>query len=184
MDRQLARQRRRERIAGALVVGLGIAVLVVAVIALREPNGHVSGGQSDTASNVARTSAPSQPTTTAPSSASAPRTSDAHAANAVQDVPLIVLNNTTVSGLAGQAAQGFEAGGWTVTSFGNYQNDIASTCAYFDPTSRGAKGAAQALQRQCPTIKRVAPRFAPSPGYAPLPDGPVVVVLTPDYSPA
>jgi hypothetical protein len=95
----------------------------------------------------------------------------------VKDVPLVVLNNTTISHLAQQAAQRFESGGWTVTTYGNYQNDILSTCAYYDSTDPAAKAAAQALQAQYPTIKRVEPKFPQ------LPSGPVVVVLTPDYSP-
>jgi len=90
-------------------------------------------------------------------------------------VPLVVLNNTTTSGLAQQAAQRFEDGGWTVTSYGNYQNDILSTCAYYDPNVAGAQAAAEALQRQYPTIKRVKEKFDG------LPAGPIVVVLTPDY---
>ncbi len=86
-----------------------------------------------------------------------------------------MLNDTTVSGLAKSAAQRFENGGWTVTSSGNLTNDILSTCAYYDPDVSGAKAAARALRTQYPTIKRIEPKFPE------LPDGPVVVVLTPDY---
>lgn len=86
-----------------------------------------------------------------------------------------MLNNTTVPGLAQQAAARFEAGGWTVTHVANFQNEIISTCAYYDPASADAKAAAQALQRQFPVIKRIKAKFAE------LPSGPVVVVLTPDY---
>jgi len=93
-------------------------------------------------------------------------------------VPLVVLNNTTIHGLAADAAHRFEAGGWTVTRSGNLTNDILSTCAYYEQGDAQAKAAAEALQRQYPTIKRVEPKFPE------LPDGPVVVVLTPDYSPA
>ncbi len=91
-------------------------------------------------------------------------------------MPLVVLNNTTTSGLAGEAAKRFEAGGWKVTSSGNLTNTIISTCAYYDPTVNGAEAAARALQKQYPTIKRVQPKFPE------LPAGPVVVVLTPDYT--
>lgn len=72
----------------------------------------------------------------------------------------------------------FEGGGWNVTTYDeNYSNSIISTCAYYDPAVNGAKAAALALQRQYPTIKRVMPRFRE------LPDSPIVVVLTKDYSP-
>lgn len=180
MARQLARRQQRERIAGVLVVCLGLVVLAVAVIALREPNGHVAASQSDGASNIAQHSAGNRRSSSAPTSAgtsTVPRSSGGQTASSAKQVPLVVLNNTTIQGLARSAAQRFEAGGWTVTSYGNYQNDILSTCAYYDPTYPGARAAAEALQRQFPTIKRVKPKF---PG---LPSGPVVVVLVSDYSP-
>lgn len=157
-------------------------MLIVAVFALREPNGHVSAaqsGQNTGASNVAHDS---MSATGKPSST--PRTSDSPSVGGVKAVPLVVLNNTTIGGLAAHASERFQAGGWTVTRFGDYTNNIASTCAYYDPSTPGAKAAAEALQRQFPTIKRVEPKFAPEPGAQPLPPGPVVVVLTPDYSPA
>ena len=147
---------------------------MVAVLALREPNGHVSAARTahSSASSVAKQTS-THPTTSHPTSKTP--TSSGGTAN-VKSVPLIVLNNTTIPHLAQQAAQRFEAGGWTVTSYSNYQNDILSTCAYYDPTVAGAQAAAEALQAQYPTIKRVEPKFPQ------LPSGPVVVVLTPDYS--
>ena len=91
-------------------------------------------------------------------------------------LPLVVLNNTTIQGLAEQARATFQAGGWTVTATGNLTNDILSTCAYYDPAVSGAQAAATALQAQFPAIKRVQPKFPE------LPAGPIVVVLTPDYT--
>ena len=79
--------------------------------------------------------------------------------------------------LAEQASKRFESGGWTVTKFDNYQNDIISTCAYYDPDVSGSKAAAQALQKQFPTIKRVEPQFSELSSW----NSPVVVILTPDY---
>jgi hypothetical protein len=91
-------------------------------------------------------------------------------------VPLVVLNSTTKTGLAASAAKTFQAGGWTVTSSGNIVNNILSTCAYYDPSDSKNQAAAQALMAQFPAIKRIAVKFAE------LPAGPVVVVLTSDYS--
>jgi LytR cell envelope-related transcriptional attenuator len=88
----------------------------------------------------------------------------------------VVLNNTTVNGLATQAATAFRAGGWTVTSIGNLSDDIISTCAYYDPSAAGAQAAAQALRTQFPAVKRAVPKFGG------LPAGPIVVVLTSDYA--
>ena len=95
----------------------------------------------------------------------------------MKSVPLVVLNNSGTPGLARGAAQRFESGGWTVSDFDNLPNqNIISTCAYYDPSVSNAKAAAEAVQRQYPTIKRVKEKFAE------LPAGPVVVVLTSDYS--
>jgi hypothetical protein len=129
---------------------------------------------------VAKQSSASASRTPSPSHSAGSHTRSASTTagtDSLKSVPLIVLNNTTISGLAKQAAARFESGGWTVTKYDNYQNDILSTCAYYDPSNPQAESAARALQEQYPTIKRVKPRFAE------LPEGPVVVVLTPDYSP-
>jgi hypothetical protein len=134
---------------------LGAAVLIVALFALRQPQQHAR-------STAPATSNPATPTTS--TSPAAPG-----------ELPLIVLNNTTVQGLAQQASQTFQAGGWTVTRYANYTNDIVSTCAYYDPAVAGAEQAATALRAQFPAIRRVVPKFAE------LPAGPIVVVLTPDY---
>ena len=161
-----------------LVVCLGLLVLAVAIIALREPNGHVAAAQSSGSGNPSKVARESPRTTpkSSPGRSTSPRSADSRSSGSVKSVPLVVLNNTSIHGLAQGAAQRFEAGGWTVSSWGNYQNDILSTCAYYDPSHPGAKAAAKALQRQFPTIKRVAPRFPE------LPSGPVVVVLMWDYA--
>jgi hypothetical protein len=175
MARQVARRQQRERIAGIAVVCLGLVVLAVAIIALREPNGHVSGsGASNVADRTQTSSAPTSPSSSAPSTSAS--TSQPPSSTDLKSVPLIVLNNSTVTGLAARAAQQFEQGGWTVTNYDNLQNDIISTCAYYDPSAPDARAAAKALQRQFPGIDRVKPKFPE------LPSGPIVVVLTGDYS--
>jgi hypothetical protein len=173
MARQAARRKQRERIAGIGVVCLGLVVLVVAILALREPGGHVAA-----AGSAASSGPHGSPSDTESSSAPAPTdtASSSPAAEDPKSVPLIVLNNSSVQGLAQDAADQFEAGGWTVTHVDDLQNDIISTCAYFDPSVPHAKAAAQALRRQFSGIDRVEPKFPE------LPSGPVVVVLTADYS--
>jgi hypothetical protein len=175
MARQVARRHQRERIAGILVVCLGLVVLAIAVIALREPNGHVSGSSGD-ASNVAQGSPGGSPANSASSPSTPTSGSETQSLAELKSVPLKVLNNSTVAGLAEQAKRDFEQGGWTVTDFGNLQNDIISTCAYYDPSAPNAKQAAKALQQQFPSIQRVKPKFPELPG------GPIVVVLTGDYT--
>ncbi len=162
------------------------------MLALREPHGHVSGASAKrtVVKTIASTPGPrsgsaSHPTSGA-SSPSAPSTTHSSTpspptSGQPKTFPLIVLNNTTTARLASQAAQRFEQGGWRVTKYGNLPGnitDIVSTCAYYDPNVSGAQAAADALQQQYPTIKRVKEKFAD------LPTGPLVVVLTPDYSAA
>jgi hypothetical protein len=181
LARQLARRRQRERAAGAAIAALGVVVLVVAIFALRHPRGAGTVAGSDTrppsSSSIAkpaasRSGAPSKRGSSSAGASSSPASS---AGAAAAKLPLVVLNDTTISGLGKQAAGTFEAGGWRVTQVGNLQNDILSTCAYYDPSAKGARASAELLQRQFPAIKRVVPKFAE------LPPGPIVVVLTPDY---
>lgn len=146
----------------------------MAVFALRNPHGRtVEAGKAT--KSVAVSSAPASTPASAHPSTPAP-TSSASSTTAPGRLPLVVLNNTTTPGLAQQAKATFVAGGWTVASVGNLTNNIISTCAYYDPNYPGAQAAAAALQAQFPAIKRTAPKFAQ------LPAGPIVVVLTPDYS--
>jgi hypothetical protein len=161
---------------------VGVAVLVVAVFALQHPDGRgvKAGTKVVTTTRSATTShavsPPATRTTSGPAS-STPRTGST--TSTPGRLPLVVLNNTTVQGLAKGAAARFRAGGWTVTQYANYQNDIASTCAYYDPSVSGAHEAALALQAQYPTIKRVKEQFSELGRFA----SPIVVILVADYVP-
>lgn len=174
MTRLPDKRQHRERLGGIALAVLGIGVLIIAIFALRSPNGHGKVAAKGTTRTTATTkSAPksvaksSPPTKTSTASTSVPATGK---------LPLVVLNDTQTAGLADQAKARFQSAGWTVTSTANLSNKIASTCAYYDPAVVGAQAAARALQAEFPTIKRVAPKFAQ------LPPGPVVVVLSSDYS--
>jgi LytR cell envelope-related transcriptional attenuator len=155
-------------------------VLVVALFALREPKGHVSsdtGTPRTVVSTVTKSSSPSK--TTSSSKASSPSTSKSASSlstssspTGVKAIPLIVLNDTSIAGLAKTATDKLRSDGWTVTRYDNYSNNIISTCAYYDPSVPGAKAAAEALQAQYSWIQRTKERFPE------LPSGPVVVVLT------
>jgi hypothetical protein len=148
-----------------------VAVLVIAIVALRHPGARVSsaGTLSHPRTTPATHSSPAPSTSTR-------RTTPAPSRSSVQKLPLVVLNNSTISGLAERAKATFQAGGWTVTDVGNLDNEIISTCAYYDPSIAGAQASAEALRAQFPAIKRVAPKFDG------LPAGPIVVVLTSDYA--
>ena len=190
----------RDRLTGIGIAVLGVVVLALAVVALRNPTPRssrsidtatrqshaVAGLSSSSPHRSAAHSAPppASSSSSSPSTSSSDSSSDssspslssgATAPSSDAKEPLIVLNNTTTTGLAAGAEARFEAGGWTVTHIGTIKNDILSTCAYYDPSEPGAQAAAEALQAQFPNVKRVQPRFAE------LPSGPIVVVLTWDY---
>jgi LytR cell envelope-related transcriptional attenuator len=177
VTRQVDKRLRGEQLAGVALAILGVAVLVIALIALRSPNGHgkVAESGTTTAKPAARSTPPTSPKPT-PAKTPTVRATTSSSQPAAGKLPLVVLNNTQLAGLADQASARFEAGGWAVTSTASISNDIISTCAYYDTATAGAQAAAQALQTQFPAIKRVVPKFAG------LPAGPVVVVLTSDYS--
>jgi LytR cell envelope-related transcriptional attenuator len=167
-------RRRYDRVGGTVLAVLGVAVAVVAVIALRHPNGRQARPVSLRTTATATITASPTPSSSAPSTHSL--TPSSPGSVAARSVPLMVLNNTSTEGLATTAKQRFEAAGWTVTSTGNIVNDILSTCAYYDPSDPANQQAALELQREFPAIKRVKERFPE------LPPGPIVVVLTTDYS--
>ena len=89
--------------------------------------------------------------------------------------PLLVLNNSTVTGLGTAAANDFEAGGWTISGVGNLTGRLRDTTVYFAP---GYEASAQAFARQFPQVYRVLARIHGLPGTSKL-----TVVVTRYYEP-
>jgi LytR cell envelope-related transcriptional attenuator len=188
-------RRRIDLLAGAAIVILGFVVAVVAVVAVaavdRQPAGR-QAAHTGTPGSAANAQTPTVPSTSAPgppfadpsaggaaASTHSSATASASAATpsaALRSTPLIVLNSTSRVGLAHTAAKRFVAAGWTVKTTGTIVNSIISTCAYYDPKIADSQQAATALRQEFQAIKRVEPKFDG------LPSGPVVVVLTTDYS--
>ena len=88
-------------------------------------------------------------------------------------VPVTVLNNSRIDGLADRAAARFEAGGWPVLKTGNFRGKIPSTTIYYE---RGQEASARAFARRFDGIVRVRPRFATLPARG------LVVVVTRDFA--
>jgi hypothetical protein len=170
-------RRRVELVLGASLALVGLVVAVVAIVALNHPKGkqaaHASGV---TSSSASRSASPSKAPSKTPTKSKAPPPASSTKAQGNGQPALLVLNNSDTSGLADTAVSRFKAAGWTATNGGNFSGDILSTAAYYDPSVDGAKAGADALQQQFPSIKRVVERFDG------LPQGPIVVVLTTDYS--
>jgi hypothetical protein len=136
----------------------------------------LSSSASRSASPSVSESASTSKSAASTSSAASHSSSKTSSTDSTPNVPVTVLNNTNSSGLAETAVARLKNGGWTAKNGGNFVGDILSTAAYYDPNSAGAQAAAQALRIQFPAIKRVVQRFGG------LPEGPIILVLTTDYS--
>ncbi len=90
----------------------------------------------------------------------------------VAEVPVVVLNNSRIEGLADTAAAVFRRGGWPVARTGNFRGKIPSTTVYYEA---GQEAAARAFARRFDEVVRVRPRFATLPARG------LVVVVTRDF---
>ena len=86
-------------------------------------------------------------------------------------LPVTVLNNSRVVGLADRAAARLRAGGWPTPVVGNFRGRVAQTTVYW---ASGQQASAVRLARQF-GVGRVAPRFAGLPGRG------LTLVVTRDY---
>lgn len=90
-------------------------------------------------------------------SASATASGEATATDGVKSSTLVVvLNQTRISGLAGQVAQTLRSAGWTVSGTGNFSGSVPATTVYYPD---GMQAAAEALAADVPGPDRVRPRF-------------------------
>jgi hypothetical protein len=87
-------------------------------------------------------------------------------------VPVTVLNNSRITGLAARGAERFTAAGWPVAAVGNFRGRIPVTTVYYDP---GLEPAAREFAGAVEGVVRVRPRFEGLPARG------VVVVLTREF---
>jgi hypothetical protein len=91
--------------------------------------------------------------------------------------PLTVLNNSTIRGLADQAATQVQDRGWQVAQVGNFAGRLTTTTVYYTPGDAAGEAAARELAREFPQVAQVLPRYA---GLPPTPAG-IVLVITKDW---
>ncbi len=147
------------------------AVAVAGVLAIVGTLLLWNGGDSTGDPTVSRRSLPTAATSDSggaaadpavPPASAPPASAPASAGQATAArLPLTVLNNSTVSGLATTAADRFRKGGWPIRTVGNVRGRFAATTVYYAP---GQEASARALARQFPAITRVHPRFEGLPG--------------------
>lgn len=168
------------RLVGAAAGVIAVVVIAVVAVALVGRNthssrttaaGHPASKAAPRTTSGAHAVAPKQPgrgAGPAPTKAAVP---------APTRVPLTVLNNTTVTGLAHTAAQDFKAHGWSVDQVANYTGRLAATTVFYRDGDAAAQRAARALARQFPEIAQVAPSSTAVPAGTGL-----TVVLAPDWT--
>ncbi|HEX6344098.1 LytR C-terminal domain-containing protein [Umezawaea sp.] len=190
------------RAAGFALIGVALVALVIGVFTLFSGGGDgdrtatgpssqppTSGTASESPSATppasteqppASTPAPTTTTDTPPPATSAPAQSGAatpppDGQPTVAKPPVRVYNNSTISGLAAQAADDVERSGWDVADTGNYsQGQIPTTTVYYRPGTdeeESAKALATVMQA------RVEARFD---GIQGAHDG-IIVIVTNDY---
>ena len=96
-------------------------------------------------------------------------------------LPVTVLNETAVTGLAAKVSGVLKGGGWPTTDVGAYTpKDVAATTVYFTQGDDAQRAAAVALVDQFPQLHGPVPRFFDVPGQ---PKPGLVVIATGDWKP-
>ncbi|MBV6759619.1 LytR C-terminal domain-containing protein [Rhodococcus opacus] len=164
-----------------------LAMVLIALAILFAGLGFASLGGSDseeTAATVttseAATTTAARPTTAAgaggASASAASTTSGASSTTKAADaasVPVRVLNNSNVTGLASQTATELMSSGWTVSETGNYSDGTISETTVYYGTSAAEKEAATEIAAQLGVSAE--PKF---PGIANSSAGVVVIVTS------
>lgn len=148
----------------SLLAVLSVAALITALAVWRGEQPAQPGAAASQTSSAASTPTPtvsSTPSSTPPSPAPSatptptPTASESETV-ATYDVEVVVLNQTSRSGLAGVVADRLRAEGWTVVAVGNFRGTVPATTVYHPD---GEDAAAAALAADLPTDPRTRPRF-------------------------
>ncbi|MCU1588740.1 MAG: hypothetical protein JWN31_2233 [Frankiales bacterium] len=157
--------------AGLAIAGVGLIVLAFLLLGKGEPTGTPTVALPPVVTTTAPVAsvAPTAGPSAEPTAETTTETTTAPAVVAPV-VPVTVLNNSRITGLAKQAAAKFRAGGWPVPATGNYRGQVDTTTVYYPP---GKQASAERFGKQFGV--RVLPRFATLPGSG------MTVVVTRDF---
>lgn len=99
-------------------------------------------------------------------------TAEAEKEAAAREVPVVLFNQTTRTGLATAFQEVLEADGWTVPTVDDWRGTVPATTVYYPP---GMQAGAKALMAEFPDIARIRPSF---PG---IPDEALTVILCKEF---
>lgn len=144
----------RSRRPAAIAIAVASALVVLAVFGIV----WLNNSPSDPPSSAGATTAAAT-TETAETTTSDPLTALGPASPVV--LPVTVLNNSPVNGLAARIAAVLEASGWPIKELLNYnESQVPATTAFFTAGDAGEEAAARAMVAQFPQISGGAqPRF-------------------------
>lgn len=183
------------RVAGLVLLGVAVGALLVGLITLAErPDGDGDAAPATGATTTAGTDTATTPTTapattepspattpapppatTAPPAPTAAPTTAEQAPPPEPTAPIRVYNNSTIRGLAAQAAEDFRRFGWAVVEVANYPSGIIPTSTVYYRPGTDEEAAARRLAQRFNL--RVEPRFDGIAGASPG----VIVIVTNDY---
>jgi hypothetical protein len=178
-----APRRSPRRAATGLVAVAVVALGVLGVYSFASPNTRSTASAGAPATGSVALPAPSTTLPDLPplnTGGVAPSVAPVPAAPAAK-LPVTVLNETTVTGLAAKVSGVLKGGGWPTTDVGTYTaKDVSVTTVYFTQDDDAQRAAAVALVDQFPQLHGPVPRFFDVPGQ---PKPGLVVVTTGDWKP-
>ena len=163
---------RLDRVWPSLVALFGTVAVVFGLLAVFGNDGEPAGGDDAAAAGSCTPSASSSADGTAPAQET-PATPVTAPPELRAEVG--ILNATDVPGLAAQAQETLEDGGWPVPATDTYSGEVAVTTVYYPP---GEQESARALAAQFPEITAVEPTIE---GLTSIR---LVLVLADDYAEA
>jgi hypothetical protein len=192
------------RVAGVALLGIAAVSLVIGLVTAFGGDGAADGAgekrpptppaatttsrpsstseskpPSSTSSSVRPTTTTTTTTTTSGGSGSTGQTPSVTGGDGngepAKSVPVRVYNNSTIRGLAKEAADDIRADGWTVTEVGNYPDGIIRTSTVYFRPGTDEEAAARAIGAAFGM--RVEPRFEGIEDSAPG----VIVIVTNNY---
>jgi len=173
------------RVAGLALLGVAVGAILVGLVTLGGGNGGDSASPTSTSPATDTTTADGTatdgtgttgiPTETTPSPTTAPAPTTAQPPPPPDPkAPIRVYNNSTITGLAAQAADDFGRAGWQVDEVANFRGLIPTSTVYYRPGT-DEEAAARALANRFNL--RVEPRFDGIAGAKPG----LIVIVTNDY---
>ncbi|MGH8968907.1 MAG: LytR C-terminal domain-containing protein [Actinomycetes bacterium] len=143
----------------SLLAVLAVAALVTSLYVWRAEDGDPPAASAGTATATRTTGAPDETTSEPPSPTAPPASTPENTSppeRSASDLEVVVLNQTSRRGLAGDVADRLRAAGFDVVATGNFTGAVPSTTVYYPA---GAKADARAAAEALPTDPRTRPRF-------------------------